>query len=205
MRLVRTITLALALGAYAAPVSAAPILIDFESLADLEELTTQFAGLTFSGATGLQSGALGGSLNEFEFPPLSGTGVVFDTASEIRVDFATGALSVGGYFTYIAPITMTAYSGATVLGSVTSQFDQNTAFGGNPVNELLQLAFASPITHVTFAGSPLGGSFTLDDFSANTVDDVAPVPEPGTIGLLLSGVALLAGRRKLRKLSARPT
>jgi hypothetical protein len=180
-------------------VKAVPITIDFESLVESDEVTTQFAdlGLLFSGATTLTSGAVGGGLNEIDFPPSSGVNVVYESgATGIRVDFANGATEVSGRFTYIAPLTMTAYSGATLVGSVTSLFDANFGSSGNPASELLSLAFADPISHVVFTTTVAGGSFTLDDFFANTVDEVPEsVPEPATAGLLLSGLALAATRR----------
>jgi hypothetical protein len=207
MRLLRIGLLVFAVSVCARPAAAVPILLDFESLADMEILDTQFAasGLLFSGATALRSGSLGGSLNELEFPPASGDTVIFDSsAAGIRVDFATGASIVSGRFTYTLPVTMTAFAGAVMLGSITSQFDGNTASGPNAPNELLQLAFATPISHVILTGDPVfGGSFTLDDFFADTVD-VQTVPEPGTAVLVALGAALLAGRPSRRAVSARP-
>jgi hypothetical protein len=199
MRIFRNALLVAALAACATPVTAAPVLIDFESLSDLDVVTTQFEadGISFTGATALLSGALGGSLNEFDFPPSSGGIVVYDADGTIRVDFLTGALSVGGHFTYVAPVTMTAFAGATVLGSVTSQFVENLASGSNPTNELIQLAFAEGITHITLAGAVGGGSFVLDDFFAETQEGTPPIPEPATITLLLLGGAMIAGRNRI--------
>lgn len=197
MRIIRIATIALALGACAAPVNAAPILVDFEAQVDLEALTTQYSalGLVFAGATVLTAGADGGSLNDVDFPPYSGHNVAFDSsAGGIRVDFTTGATEVSGRFTYAEPVTMTAFAGANVLGSVTSQFSQNLAIGPNAANELLSLAFATPMTHVVLSASGVGASFTLDDFFVNTVDTQS-VPEPATAALLLLGAVVTATRR----------
>lgn len=196
MRIFRSALFVITLAACATPAAAAPILIDFESLNEFDDVTTQFDadGIVFSGAQVLVAGS---SLNEFDFPPVSGFQAALDGAGGMRVDFATGALAVSGYFTYAAPVTMTAFSGATVLGSVTSGFESNYVSSGNPNNELLQLAFAQAITHVTVVGSEFGGSFTLDDFFVETRDELPPppIPEPATVTLLLAGAALLGGRR----------
>jgi len=57
------------------PAGAVTVGIDFESLAELEVVTTQFAAqdITFSNATTLVAGSL---LNEIDFPPTSGTHVI---------------------------------------------------------------------------------------------------------------------------------
>src|SRR5207244_4503963 len=68
-----------------------PIVIDFEGLQDGTILSNQYSGVTFSNAIILTAGI---SLNEFEFPPLSGTNV----ASGISRVIITGDTS-GGSFT----------------------------------------------------------------------------------------------------------
>ncbi len=48
---------------------AAGAVVDFEGLNDLDPVSAQYAGLTFTNATALTAGM---SLNEFEFPPQLG-------------------------------------------------------------------------------------------------------------------------------------
>ena len=63
-------------------VRAGAAVIDFEILASLESVTSQFAGLTFSNSTTLTAGI---SLNEFDFPPHSGDNVVSDDGGPITI------------------------------------------------------------------------------------------------------------------------
>jgi len=57
--------------------AAAPIIVDFESPEDFALVGAGIPGLTFSNATVLTAGI---SLNECEFPPVSGSKVVLDDA-----------------------------------------------------------------------------------------------------------------------------
>src|SRR5439155_24858280 len=81
------------------------ITIDFEGVSNSTQLTTQFSGLAFTNATVITAGI---SLNESAFPPHSGTNVVFDAGGQLRIDFNTPQASVGGFFTYALPLTLTA-------------------------------------------------------------------------------------------------
>jgi hypothetical protein len=180
--------------ALSAPASAA--LIDFETLTDLEAVTGQFSaqGVSFANTIALQAGF---SLNEAEFPPRSGQVVVSDDGGAITLSFARPVLDVGAFFTYAAPLTLTAFDGlGAVLGSVTSAFNENFASAGSgSPNEFLQLAFAGGISRLTIAGDPLGASFVLDDLSFNPVQ---AVPEPGTGVLLALGLLALGGMARRR-------
>lgn len=161
---------------------AAPVVYDFESLADGATVTNQIAGLAFTDTIALTAGT---TLNEIDFPPQSGSKVVSDDGGAISIVFSALASSVGAYFTYVAPLTIAAYDAADLLiGSITSAAGDNL---GSP-NEFISFADAGGrISRVVITGDLLGGSFTMDDL---TVDSLVTVPEPGTAALVLGALAL---------------
>lgn len=200
----RCLRLVVCLAVLALPSRAFAAPIDFETLVDGVSLTDQLFGLTFSNATVLSAGI---SLNEFEFPPLSGSNVVFDDGGPMSIAFAAPLASFGGYFTYLTQLTLEAFSPAHVsLGAITSAFNSNLALSGDPgsvANEFLQLAFASGVGFVTITGSRDGGSFVLDDATVTALPAGQPVPEPGTLGLMLLGAAAWRVQRtRSRRVSA---
>jgi hypothetical protein len=172
----------------------ADTIIDFESLNDGDLVTNQYPGLTFSNTIVLSAGI---SLNEFEFPPHSGTNVVSDNGGPISIVFAIPVLSFSGYFTYVEPLTLAGFDALnSQVASATSAFSSNDAIFGDPgssPNELLQISAAGGISSLTITGDPLGGSFVMDDVTYATAD----VLEPGSTFLFLSGaVTLYILRRK---------
>jgi hypothetical protein len=182
--------LGLTLGLFPPPANA--VVIGFDSLSDLESVTTQFSGLTFANTTALTAGI---SLNELDFPPRSGTNVVFDDGGAITIAFSAAQTDVGGYFTYVAPLTLTAFDAdGGLLGSVASAFASNFVSAGDPgshPNELLSFASILGIRSVRIEGAADGGSFTLDDLTFNAAPAATPVPEPSTLSLV--SVVLTAG------------
>lgn len=189
---VRIGILTVALFWFPRPLVASPITIDFESLNDLESVNSQFAGLTFFGATNVTAGV---SLNELDYPPRSGSNVVFDDGGPISISFAADVYSVAGYFTYAAPLTLTAFDAASnVLGSVSSLFASNfvsSGTSGSSPNELMQYQSLIGIASVTIAGDSLGGSFVLDDLTYD--NRPATVPDPATLAVVLLGALSLMG------------
>jgi len=174
---------------------AAIVFIDFEGLNDSDPVTNQYPGLNFSNTIALSAGI---SLNEFEFPPHSGTNVVSDNGGPISIVFAIPVLSFSGYFTYVEPLTLVGFDALNnQVASAASAFSSNDALFGDPgssPNEFLQVSFAGGISSVTITGDPLAGSFVMDDITYTT----ASVPEPSSTYLFLSGVVtLLSLRRKL--------
>ncbi|MGI0134777.1 MAG: hypothetical protein ACREBW_07470, partial [Candidatus Micrarchaeaceae archaeon] len=132
---------------------AADTVLNFESLGDGVSVTTQFSGLTFSNTIALTAGI---SLDEFEFPPHSGSVVVSDDGGPIGITFAAPVTTFGGYFTYAEPLTLTAFdASSTAVDSATSAFSNNMGLSGDPgssPNELLSLSFAGGISSVLLEG-----------------------------------------------------
>jgi len=169
-------------------------LLDFEGFADGTVLTTQYAGVTFTDAAVLSAGV---GLNEFEFPPHSGTNAAFDDGGPISIAFDAPVVSFNGYFTYTEPLTLAAFDAlGNEVAAANSAFASNDALFGDPgssPNEFLQVAFVGGISSVTITGDPAGGSFVMDDLTY-----ASSVPEPASLYLTLTGAAaLLALRRKL--------
>lgn len=164
---------------------AAVINVDFESFSDLEAITNQVAGMTFSNASVLSSGF---SLNEAEFPPRSGFNVVVDDGGELTVDFALPVAAVGGYFTYLTQLTFSAYDSAlNLVATDVSDFLSNLALSGDAgssPNEFLGVSAVGGISRIVVSGDPSGFSFVLDDLTVTTAQ-IANVPEPGTLPLVM--------------------
>jgi len=179
--------------------------LDFETLLDLQPVSAQFAGLTFGNATALVSGAVGGTLNELDFPPVSGVTVVFDDGGPMTITFDAPVASVSGHFTYVTALTLTAFDALLApVATATSAFGSNLALSGDPGSapgELVQLAFAAGFTSLTIEGDLAGSSFTLDDFTFVPLEAPAATPVPGTLHLLATalGAAAWYGRRRPTK------
>ncbi len=166
--------------------------IDFESLSDGDSVDTQYPGLTFSNATAISAGL---SLNELEFPPRSGTNVIFDAGGPMTIDFTTPQLSAGAFFTYLDRITIEAFdSNNTLVVTITSAFLSNLALSGDAgstPNEFMGFSGPTPFNRLVISGDTLGESFVLDDLSFT-----ASVPLPGTLGLFGTGLVSLLGMRR---------
>ncbi|MDX2181535.1 MAG: hypothetical protein SFV18_18215 [Bryobacteraceae bacterium] len=171
--------------------SRASVILDFESLTDGDVLNNQFPGMAFQNATVLTAGI---SLNEFEFPPRSGSNVVFDDGGPITITFGGLVFAFGGYVTYSSQISITAFNlaGDKVAQAIAS-FNSNLAItgdAGSSPNELLAVEFVTGISRITIGGNPTGASFTMDDALFTNI------PEPIPMFLYLSGLAVMFISRK---------
>jgi hypothetical protein len=143
-------------------------------------------------------------LNEGELPPFSGINVAASD-TDLQIDFTEGVSSVAAYFTYLNPLSLSAFNAAGgLIGFATSRFDSNLVSTGNPANELMQITSTEAIWHITIGLGSLGGLFVLDDLTFEVAEvggggtEPNPVPEPATVTLMLLGAAVAAGRQKLR-------
>src|ERR1035437_5082251 len=171
-------------------------IMNFDSLSDLESVTTQYQptlGVVFQNAIVLKSGAVGGSLNELDFPPHSDFNVIFDNGGPIIIDFAPAVVSISGFFTYNTALLMQAFGAShNLLGSAGSGCASNfvSAGSGCTPNEAIGIAGLGDIAEVIVTGDAAGFSFALDDLTFDRSVE-APVPEPASFVLLISCVTLV--------------
>ena len=163
-RLCRGILFGLFTGAVALPVLAQNAPFSFEGFVDSTVLTNQYAGATFANAAILTAGI---TLNEFEFPPHSGSSVASDNGGPLTIIFASPVSGFSGYFSYSVPLTLQALDAANnPLVSANSAFSNNQALSGasgSHPNELLMVSSAASIHKIVITGGSLGASFTMDD------------------------------------------
>lgn len=186
----------------ALPVLSRAALLDFEELQDQEVVTTQYSasGVTFNSFLALQSGAIGGSLNESEFPPYSDFTIIAGTSNLSEILFSRRLLSFSAYFTYTGPITVTAFDGNAIISSASSQFGTNLAFSGDPgssPNELFSLNLPTGADRIAISAD--GIDYTLDNLNFVLADPAASVPEPSALLLTGGGFALLIRRSRHRR------
>lgn len=136
----------------------------FDGFVDSTLLSAQYPGATFGNAIILGSGF---TLNEFEFPPHSGSNVASDNGGPMTILFSSRPRGFTGYFTYGVPLTLQALDSSNhVVASATSAFSNNEALSGvsgSHPSELLKVSSGSGIAKIVIAGSAQGASFALDD------------------------------------------
>jgi hypothetical protein len=178
--------------------NAAPtVVIDFESLAELDVVDDQFLalGADFGGTTSIVSA---GSLLSPLYPPNSGSNVIYDDpqlgSGIIRVD-AVGLpwAMAGGYVTGNTDVTLTAYaSDSSVLGTASTG---GANYIGAPTALLPNIFLsvtASGIAYVEFSDS--GNTYVVDDFTLQAI------PAPGAILLSSIGLGVVSWLRRRRTL-----
>ncbi len=167
MKLFLWSALAFTLPWFAVPAST---LMNFEDLADGTILFNQYPNLTLTNAIVLTAGI---GLNEFEFPPHSGSNVVTDNGGPMSITFSGPVERFAGHFVYLKPLTLRGFDAQDrEIARATSAFSKNLAcpsgppcpgdIGSSP-NELLQLSSGAGITRITITGDVGGSSFALDD------------------------------------------
>jgi hypothetical protein len=184
--------------------SGPPVVFGFEGFSDSTLLTTQIPGLNFSNTIVLTAGI---TLNEFEFPPHSGSNVASDNGGPITINFSPVVFSFDGYFTYSVPLTVRAFDADNAqITMAVSRFSNNQMLSGDPgssPNEFLQVNASAGMSAVTITGDPAGQSFAMDDvvLSNQPTSTVPVLSLPNLVALAL--VLALTGVWAARKQSAR--
>jgi hypothetical protein len=167
--------------------------IDFEDLPDSTVVTDQYQafGVQFARATGITAGF---SLLEWEFPPHSGSTVVFDDGGPITMLFSNPVASFGAYFTYMSPLMVSFVDSAgQVIAQLSSACGSNLALSGDEdslPNEFISFASALGISKVIIAGDGAGASFTMDDVMITT--EIQEPPPWLLVGFGFSLISLYA-------------
>jgi hypothetical protein len=172
----------------------AQVLLNFEGLPDAHyfyggntNLGGYYSGVNFGlDATILDAVIYG--YNNGGYPPHSGNAVLFSKTNPVlRMDFTGGFVnSVSAWYTSAYDFYMEAYNSSDVLLTSIS--------GASNIGSNSQLSLSTPgydIAYVQF--HDFGDFYTLDDIAYN------PVPEPGTLMLLGSGLLGLGAFRFRRK------
>ncbi len=162
--------------------------LNFEDLSDLTPVNDFYAayGIHFQNTISLTAGF---SLNEFDYPPSSGSVAIGDNFAPIQITFDNPMENLFGNFTYGSQLTFTAYD---QFGSLIGSFI-NPGISNLGNTQLISLNFIG-VSSLVIAGETVN-SYIMDDFNFNPSS--APVPEPTTLVLL--GGGLLGLVRVVRK------
>ena len=173
MRWCREILFVLLAAAGMTPVMAQSGSFTFENLVDGTLLNNQYTGATFSNAVVLTAGI---TLDEFEFPPHTGSNVASDSGGPMTIAFAAPVRGVVGFFTYSVALTIQAYDSSNALvASTTSSHSNNEALSGqsgSQAGEALKVVYAKGISKIVITGAAQGTSFTVDDLALITKCDI---------------------------------
>jgi hypothetical protein len=189
--LITILTLAVAAHAGSIP-------LNFEGLPDSTIVTSQYTGLIFTNTIILSAGI---SLNEFEFPPHSGSNVIFDNQGPISITFAAPIVGFSVYVTHLETVSVQGYDLAqNLVAALSSPSFNNLALSGDPgtsPNELLTIIFGGGISTVRILGDPAGGSLVLDDVTFTSA--TSAVPEPNGCCYVVLGIGFMLVLNRLNK------
>jgi hypothetical protein len=189
--------LALAMGV-ASTAASADTTLGFDDIPEGTVAAAQYNGLVITGGSVL---TLDSILNP-EFPPHSDPNVLYNYADgNISILFTTAVDSIGGYITGNEVVTLSAYNGATLLGTIATSGPNYVSSGGSP-NEFLQLLFPT-ITSAVFSGATgFENTYTLDDLTVGGTITVNGVPEPATWAMMLLGFGAIGASMRRRRSAA---
>ena len=167
------------------PLTVSAVTLDFEDLSEATLVTDQYLslGVSFDHAIILTAGV---NLDDYDYPPLSGSNVLSDFGGPIAMTFSAPINSVSLHTTYGLPLTISIFgTDGTLVDELSTAFASNSSISGDSgsqPNELITYTYSSGIGAVVLTGAASGQSFVLDDLS------VTPVPEAPSWLCLAAGL-----------------
>lgn len=173
--------------------SSAATFLTFDDIPEGTVASNQYTGMTITGGSVLTQNS---QLNP-PFPPASPPNVLYNYLNgSIIFDFTTLVDAFSGKVTGNTAITLSAYNGATLLGTVATA-GANYDGVGTP-NALLSLSFPT-ITRAVFFSSNGFNSFTVDDVTVGGTIINNAVPEPSTWAMMLFGMGAVGVMMRRRR------
>lgn len=204
-------SIAAAVVAAALPAFAAPIVLDFEGVGDLNAVGDFYNGgggtnygVSFSEDTLAVVDADDGGSGNFANEPSSNTIMFFLEANNAVLNNAAGFdTGFSFYYSSSTAATVTIWDGVNatgnILGTITLDAQHTTGCVGDPSGTFCNwtnvgVAFAGTAKSIDFGGTANQTGFDNITFGSSTA-----LPEPGTYALMalgLAGIGLTARRRK---------
>jgi hypothetical protein len=184
MKLSRLLIPAIGLGlTLAASGASATTVVTFDDVSEGTVASNQYTGMVITGGSVLTQSS---QLNSV-FPPQSPPNVLYNYLNgTITVNFTTSVVSIGAFVTGNTGIVLSAFNGATLLGTSSTSGANYVGSAGTP-NQFLQLLFPT-ITSASFFSSNGTNSFTIDNLTVGgTIINNSAVPEPATWLMMLIG------------------
>ncbi|MEA3060149.1 MAG: hypothetical protein QOE50_1561 [Sphingomonadales bacterium] len=158
-------------------------MVTFDDVSEGTVASNQYTGMVITGGSVLTQSS---QLNSV-FPPQSPPNVLYNYLNgTITVNFTTSVVSIGAFVTGNTGIVLSAFNGATLLGTSSTSGANYVGSAGTP-NQFLQLLFPT-ITSASFFSSNGTNSFTIDNLTVGgTIINNSAVPEPATWLMMLIG------------------
>lgn len=177
-------------------------------LFDFPDISSAFIDVTYG--AGSDTFAASGFAQELDDDGIGSPEAIAGGTFDINASINSSGVASGGTLTIGGTIASLSFNTGTLLTGILTAFGFPNA-GGDPFEFLFEVTggdaaglYGSLPAGVILSGTKFGGSFNVDFDNLSgglqgtglAFSNTAPVPEPGTLLLLLSGIGVLFGLRK---------